>query len=70
MLRASRTRPANTRCPQLSSPDPSDPRDPLPLSEPAASRALTPLLPGGAPRAEPSGYVTMLFIKVTIARNW
>lgn len=53
------------------SPDASDPRDPLPLSETNASRTLTPLLPGGALRAaNPNLAVTMLFIKVTVARNW
>ncbi|PSC67447.1 ligand-gated ion channel isoform A [Micractinium conductrix] len=32
---------------QLASPDPSHPTDPLPLSDPTASRTLTALLPGG-----------------------
>lgn len=56
--------------PQLTPADPSDPRDPLPLSEPTASRILNPLLPGGALRAEPAGRVTMLFLKITVSRNW
>lgn len=53
---------------QLSSPDPSHPLDPLPLSTGKASATITPLVPGGTRRSQLP--ITMLFIKVTVSRNW
>ena len=42
----------HTICPQLTSPDPSHPQDPLPLSTNKASATITPLVPGGTYRSQ------------------
>lgn len=53
---------------QLWSAVPSAPSDLLPLSTPAASRTITPLLPGGGLRGQQP--VQMVFLKIRVSRFW